>query len=57
LLCGEGEFNPKDFVSKMLKTGYDGPWGIEVLNAELRKKPLKETVQSAFRTTRAQFPS
>ena len=57
LLCGEGEFNPKDFVSKMLKTGYDGPWGIEVLNAELRKKSLEETVQSAFRTTRAQFPS
>jgi len=57
LLCGEGEFNPKDFVSKMLKTGYDGPWGIEVLNAELRKKPLKEMAESAFRTTRAQFPS
>ncbi|HEY6904534.1 MAG TPA: sugar phosphate isomerase/epimerase [Candidatus Acidoferrales bacterium] len=57
LLCGEGEFNPKDFVSKMLKAGYDGPWGIEVLNAELRKKPLDEVANSAFRTTRAQFPS
>ncbi|HXU21576.1 MAG TPA: sugar phosphate isomerase/epimerase [Verrucomicrobiae bacterium] len=57
LLCGEGEFNPKDFVSKMLKAGYDGPWGIEVLNAELRKKPLEEMANSAFRTTLAQFPS
>jgi sugar phosphate isomerase/epimerase len=57
LLCGEGEFKPKDFVDKMLKAGYDGPWGIEVLNAELRKKSLEEVATSAFRTTRAQFPS
>ncbi len=57
LLCGEGEFNPKDFVAKMLKAGYDGPWGIEVLNAELRKKSAEEVAKSAFRTTRAQFPS
>ena len=57
LLCGEGEFEPKRFVSTMLKTGYNGPWGIEVLNAELRKKTLKEIVTSAYETTRAQFPS
>jgi sugar phosphate isomerase/epimerase len=57
LLCGEGEFKAKDFVDKMLKAGYDGPWGIEVLNAELRKKSVQEVANSAFRTTRAQFPS
>lgn len=57
LFCGEGEFKPKDFVDKMLKAGYDGPWGIEVLNAELRKKSLEEVATSAFRTTCAQFPS
>jgi sugar phosphate isomerase/epimerase len=55
LLCGEGEFNPKEFVAKMLKTGYDGPWGIEVLNAELRKKPVDEAAKKAFSTTIAQF--
>jgi sugar phosphate isomerase/epimerase len=57
LLCGEGEFKAKDFVDKMLKAGYDGPWGIEVLNAELRKKSVQEVANSAFRTTLAQFPS
>lgn len=57
LLCGEGEFEPKRFVSEMLKTGYNGPWGIEVLNAELRKKPLNEIVTRAYKTTIAQFPS
>ncbi len=55
-LCGEGEFDVKGFVAKMLKAGYNGPWGIEVLNAELRKLPLKEAVTRAFSTTMAQFP-
>lgn len=55
-LCGEGEFDVKGFVTKMLKAGYNGPWGIEVLNAELRKLPLEEAVTRAFSTTMAQFP-
>jgi sugar phosphate isomerase/epimerase len=56
LLCGEGEFEVRRFVAEMLKTGYQGPWGIEVLNAELRKKTLYEIATSAYKTTRAQFP-
>jgi sugar phosphate isomerase/epimerase len=55
-LCGEGEFDVKGFVAKMLKAGYTGPWGIEVLNAELRKLPLEEVVTRAFTTTMSQFP-
>jgi sugar phosphate isomerase/epimerase len=54
--CGDGEFDVKGFVSALLKAGYDGPWGIEVLNAEWRKKPLHESVTKAFNSTRAQFP-
>jgi sugar phosphate isomerase/epimerase len=30
--CGEGEFDVKGFVNRMLKAGYAGPWGIEVLS-------------------------
>jgi sugar phosphate isomerase/epimerase len=56
-LCGEGEFDVKGFVAALLKAGYNGPWGIEVLNAELRKKNLDQIVTSAYNTTRAQFPS
>ena len=53
LLCGEGEFDVKGFVAVMLKTGYTGPWGIEVLNVELRKKTLEEITSPApTRTTR-----
>jgi hypothetical protein len=47
----------KGFVAVMLKTGYVGPWGIEVLNAELRKKTLDQIATSAYKTTLAQFPS
>jgi sugar phosphate isomerase/epimerase len=55
LLCGEGEFDVKGFVAAMLKAGYKGPWGVEVLNAELRKKSLEDIATSAFKTTAAQF--
>jgi sugar phosphate isomerase/epimerase len=53
--CGEGEFDVKGFIAAMEKTGYAGPWGIEVLSAELRSKPLDETVTRAYKTTVAQF--
>lgn len=56
LFCGEGEFEPKRFVSLMLKAGYDGPWGIEVLNQEARSWSLDKLVRHAFQTTIAQFP-
>jgi len=55
-LCGEGEFDVKGFVQRMLKAGYDGPWGIEVLSGELRKLSLQEAATRAFNTTAAQFP-
>ena len=53
--CGEGEFDVKGFLAAMEKTGYTGPYGIEVLSAELRPRPLGETVTRAFQTTIAQF--
>jgi sugar phosphate isomerase/epimerase len=54
--CGEGEFDVKGFVNCMLKAGYSGPWGIEILSNELRKKSLDEAATHAFNTTLAQFP-
>jgi sugar phosphate isomerase/epimerase len=49
--CGEGEFDVKGFVDCIRKTGYMGPWGIEVLSEELRQKPLQELTEKAFQTT------
>jgi sugar phosphate isomerase/epimerase len=54
--CGEGEFDVKGFVACLLKAGYQGPWGIEVLSQELRDKSLEELTTRAFQTTMAQFP-
>jgi sugar phosphate isomerase/epimerase len=55
--CGEGEFDVKGFLAAMKKTGYSGPYGIEVLSAELRPLPLEAAVSKAFKTTIAQFRS
>jgi sugar phosphate isomerase/epimerase len=55
-LCGEGEFDVKGFVKTMLEAGYDGPWGVEVLNREMRTWPADVLARRASATTRAQFP-
>jgi len=53
--CGEGEFEVKRFIECVWKTGYTGPFGIEVLSQELRQKPLVEVTRRAFQTTMSQF--
>ncbi|HMD32336.1 MAG TPA: sugar phosphate isomerase/epimerase [Candidatus Acidoferrales bacterium] len=54
-LCGEGEFDVKGFLAAVRKAGYTGPYGIEVLNQEMRSWPLDRMAVEAFRTTAAQF--
>lgn len=54
--CGEGEFDVQGFVKCILDAGYQGPWGIEVLSRDLRKKSLDEAATQAYATTIAQFP-
>jgi len=54
-LCGEGEFDVPGFIKCIQRAGYDGPWGIEVLSEDLRKRPLEELTSRAFDTTMAQF--
>ena len=54
-LCGEGEFDVPGFLDHVWKAGYRGPVGIEVLNKELRTRPLGELATRSFHTTLAQF--
>lgn len=54
-LCGEGEFDIRGFIRSVQGTGYQGPWGIEVLSEELRRKPLEELTTRSFNTTMEQF--
>lgn len=55
LLCGEGEFDLKGFIKCMDRIGYDGPYGIEVLNAEIREWPLDKIMTRTYETTLAEF--
>lgn len=54
-LCGEGEFDLPGYIAVLRELGYAGPWGVEVLSAELRKLPLEEAARRAYETTIAQF--
>jgi len=47
----------RGFVKTMLTAGYEGPWGIEVLNSDLRTWSPQRIAERAAATTRAQFPT
>ncbi|MDO8213147.1 sugar phosphate isomerase/epimerase [Conexibacter sp. CPCC 206217] len=54
-LPGEGEFDNPGYVAACAEIGYAGPWGVEVLSAELRALPIEQEFQRAYESTRAQF--
>lgn len=49
LLPGDGEFDIAGFVDAIRATGFTGPWGIEILSSEQRKRPVGDAL-SDFRT-------
>lgn len=52
---GEGEFDMPGFLDAVAATGYDGPYGVEVINIENRSRSLDELVERAYRTSMAMF--
>jgi sugar phosphate isomerase/epimerase len=54
-LPGEGEFDIPGYVAALQEAGYAGPWGVEVLSAQLRSLPIEEEFRRAYETTLAQF--
>jgi sugar phosphate isomerase/epimerase len=52
---GEGEFDMPGFMDAIEATGYDGPYGVEVISAVNRSLPLDELVRRAYDTSMAQF--
>jgi sugar phosphate isomerase/epimerase len=52
---GEGEFDMPGFMDAIAATGYDGPYGVEVIRAENRARSVDELAEIAWRTTMAQF--
>lgn len=54
-LPGEGEFPLREYVAAARDAGYQGPWGVEVLSAELRALPIETMFDRAFTTSAAQL--
>lgn len=54
-LCGEGVLNPLAYLRALDQTGYAGPYAVEVISVDHRRKPLSEMAKSSFDTTIAQF--
>jgi sugar phosphate isomerase/epimerase len=54
-LCGEGDFDLPGFVQAIRATGYVGPWGVEIISEEHRRRPLREAVVAAYEATTRQL--
>jgi sugar phosphate isomerase/epimerase len=47
LLCGEGSFDLRGLVAVLCGTGFDGPWGVEILSSSFRQLPVTQAVKLA----------
>jgi sugar phosphate isomerase/epimerase len=53
--CGEGEYDIRGLIQCVEKTGFAGPWAVEVISEKLAPLPLDELSAKAFNTTLAEF--
>jgi sugar phosphate isomerase/epimerase len=53
--CGEGEFDIQGFIQAVNKTGFTGPWGVEVFKKDMLNKSLNALVEKAFQTSIVEF--
>ena len=51
--CGEGSFDLPGMVAALRATGWNGPWGVEILSDEHRALPVRDALDRAARTARA----
>lgn len=50
-LCGEGSFHLVDDIRALASTGWDGPWGVEILSDDFRVLPVDKALAQAFSST------
>lgn len=53
--CGQGDFKTTEFIRAILATGYEGPFGVEILSNEHRALDLEAALLLARDSTLAQF--
>lgn len=54
-LCGEGALDVPALLRALAAQGYDGPYGIEIISAEQRRRPFDDVARDALRTAQNQF--
>ncbi|MCS5735175.1 sugar phosphate isomerase/epimerase family protein [Herbiconiux daphne] len=52
---GRGDFDVPAFARAVRATGFDGPWGVEIISAEHRARPIEESLPELAREVRACF--
>ena len=52
LLCGDGCFDLAGLVGVLRDTGFNGPWGVEILSKTFRELPVTDALKLAADTTR-----
>ena len=52
-LPGDGDADPAEFVRRVAETGFDGPWGVEIISEELRGLELAEGLRRTAARSRA----
>jgi sugar phosphate isomerase/epimerase len=50
-LCGEGDQDVAGFIKAVRSTGYDGPWGVEILAEDFRHLSLEEQAHRSCQTS------
>jgi sugar phosphate isomerase/epimerase len=54
-LPGQGGYDVPAFINAVRATGWNGPWGLEILSAVERVRPIREALVDAHAATVAQF--
>jgi len=49
-LCGEGAQDVTGFIRAVQATGFDGPWGVEILSQDFRQLDLASQAERSFAT-------
>ena len=53
--CGEGELDVPEFLRAVLKQGYEGPFGIEIISSTQRLRPFQEVASDAINTAKSEM--
>lgn len=51
--CGEGSIDLRGFIRAVSATGYQGPWGVEIISDEHRAQTLQRAATRSFETASA----